>query len=276
MHIFFDNLFRERLHASPTEGRKTMYFDTHAHFDDDAFDADRDELMCKMRDAGVELIVNPGCNEETSRKALEYAQKYDIVYAAVGWHPETCGDFTDESLAILRELAASPYVKAIGEIGLDYYWDENPPKEFQKEVFERQMLLAEELGLPVIVHDREAHADCMEVVRRHPNVKGVFHCYSGSAEMAKELVRLGWYISFTGTITFKNAKKAPEVVAAIPIERIMIETDSPYMSPEPNRGKRNDSSNLVYIARKIAEIKGLTEEEVAEITTRNGKEFYNI
>ena len=255
---------------------ENMFFDTHAHFDDERFDADRDEVMCKMRDAGVELIVNPGCNEETSRKALEYAEKYDIVYAAVGWHPETCGDFTNESVELLRELAKSPRVKAIGEIGLDYYWDENPPKEFQKIVFEKQMQLAEELNLPVIVHDREAHADCMEIVRRYPNVKGVFHCYAGSAEMAKELVEMGWYISFTGTITFKNARKAPEVVAAIPLERIMIETDSPYMAPEPNRGKRNDSSNLCYIAQKIGEIKGITMEEAARITTENGKRFYRI
>lgn len=253
-----------------------MFFDTHAHFDDERFDTDRDEVMCKMRDAGVELIVNPGCNEQTSRKAIEIAGKYDFVYAAVGWHPENCDDFTDESIAVLRELASTPKVKAIGEIGLDYYWEENPPRDFQKMVFEKQMQLAEELGLPVIVHDREAHADCMEIVRRYPNVKGVFHCFSGSAEMARELVKMGWYISFTGTVTFKNARKAPEVVAAIPLERLMIETDSPYMSPEPNRGKRNDSSNLIYIAQKIAEIKGLSMEEAAEITTRNGRTFYNI
>ena len=176
----------------------------------------------------------------------------------------------------LRALAAHPRVVAVGEIGLDYYWEENPPRELQRQVFRAQLALAGELGLPVIVHDREAHGDCMDIVRAFPQVRGVFHCFSGSAEMAKELVRLGWMISFTGVLTYPNARKAVEAAQAIPLERIMIETDSPYMAPVPCRGRRNHSGYVAHICRRLAEIKGLDPEECSRITLENGRRFFQI
>lgn len=251
-------------------------FDTHAHYDADAFDADRLELLASMPGRGVELILNPGCDVPSSRAAVELAERFPFVYAAVGVHPEECGGWTGGELEALRELARRPKVRAIGEIGLDYYWEENPPRELQKEVLHAQLELAEELDLPVIIHDREAHGDCLEIVRAHPKVTGVYHCYSGSLEDAKVLVRLGWMLSFTGSITFKNARKAPEVIAWLPMDRIMVETDSPYLTPVPYRGKRNDSGYVRLVAEKIAEIKGLDPEEVARITLENGRRFFRI
>lgn len=251
-------------------------FDTHAHYDADAFDADRLELLASMPGRGVELILNPGCDVPSSRAAVELAERFPFVYAAVGIHPEECGGWTGGELEALRELARHPKVRAIGEIGLDYYWEENPPRELQKEVLHAQLELAEELDLPVIIHDREAHGDCLEIVRAHPKVTGVYHCYSGSLEDAKVLVKLGWMLSFTGSITFKNARKAPEVIAWLPMERIMVETDSPYLTPVPYRGKRNDSGYVRLVAEKIAEIKGLDPEEVARITLENGRRFFRI
>lgn len=251
-------------------------FDTHAHYDADAFDADRLELLASMPGRGVELILNPGCDVPSSRAAVELAERFPFVYAAVGVHPEECGGWTGGELEALRELARRPKVRAIGEIGLDYYWEENPPRELQKEVLHAQLELAEELDLPVIIHDREAHGDCLEIVRAHPKVTGVYHCYSGSLEDAKVLVKLGWMLSFTGSITFKNARKAPEVIAWLPMERIMVETDSPYLTPVPYRGKRNDSGYVRLVAEKIAEIKGLDPEEVARITLENGRRFFRI
>ena len=251
-------------------------FDTHAHYDADAFDADRMELLASMPARGVELILNPGCDVPSSRAAVELAERFPFVYAAVGVHPEECGGWTGGELEALRELARHPKVRAIGEIGLDYYWEENPPRELQKEVLYAQLELAEELDLPVIIHDREAHGDCLEIVRAHPKVTGVYHCYSGSLEDAKVLVKLGWMLSFTGSITFKNARKAPEIIAWLPMERIMVETDSPYLTPVPYRGKRNDSGYVRLVAEKIAEIKGLDPEEVARITLENGRRFFRI
>ncbi len=251
-------------------------FDTHAHYDADAFDADRLELLASMPGRGVELILNPGCDVPSSRAAVELAERFPFVYAAVGVHPEECGGWTGGELEALRELARHPKVRAIGEIGLDYYWEENPPRELQKEVLHAQLELAEELDLPVIIHDREAHGDCLEIVRAHPKVTGVYHCYSGSLEDAKVLVKLGWMLSFTGSITFKNARKAPEIIAWLPMERIMVETDSPYLTPVPYRGKRNDSGYVRLVAEKIAEIKGLDPEEVARITLENGRRFFRI
>ena len=253
-----------------------MLFDTHAHYDDDWFDEDRDALLASMPEKGVGLIVNPGITVETSRQAIAMAEKYDHMYAAVGIHPENCHDFVPEHIDALRELAKHPKVVAVGEIGLDYYWDTNPPKEFQQQVFRAQLALAEELNLPVIVHDREAHADTLAIVKEFPNVRGVFHCYSGSVELAKELVKLGWMISFTGVLTYKNARKAVEVAEAIPMEHLMIETDSPYMAPVPHRGKRNDSGYVLHICEKLAEIKGISTEECARITLENGKRFFGI
>ncbi len=251
-------------------------FDTHAHYDSGAFNADRLELLASMPERGVELILNPGCELESSRTAVELAGQFPFVYAAVGVHPSDCGDWEAGWLDELRNLAAHPKVKAIGEIGLDYYWKENPPREFQQQVFHRQLDLAEELDLPAIVHDREAHHDCLEVVRAHPNARGVYHCYSGSLEDAKVLVKLGWMLSFTGTITYKNARKALEVIDWLPMDRIMIETDSPYLTPEPFRGRRNDSGYVYLVAETIAQVKNMDPEEVARVTLENGKRFFNI
>ena len=251
-------------------------FDTHAHYDSGAFNADRMDVLASMPEKGVELILNPGCELESSRTAVELANAFPYVYAAVGFHPSDCEGWSDEAREELRALAADPKVKAIGEIGLDYYWKDNAPKEFQQQVFHAQMELAEELGLPVIGHDREAHQDCLEVVKAHPNVKGVYHCYSGSLEDAKTLVKLGWMLSFTGVVTYKNARKSLEVLEWLPMDRIMIETDSPYLTPEPFRGKRNDSGHVHLVAETIARVKGMDPEEVACITLENGKRFFGI
>ena len=251
-------------------------FDTHAHYDDKVFDADRDALLAALPEEGVSLVVNPGCDPASSQKAVALAERYPHVYAAVGWHPENCAPYTPEGLAAVEALAAHPKVVAIGEIGLDYYWEENPPRELQRQVFREQLALAQRLELPVIVHDREAHGDSLAIVRAFPHVRGVFHCYSGSTEMARELVRLGWMISFTGVLTYKNAKKAVEVAREIPLEHLMIETDSPYMAPVPCRGRRNDSSLVRYVCERLAEIKGISPEECARITLENGKRFFKI
>ena len=253
-----------------------MIFDTHAHYDSGAFNADREELLASMPSKGVGLILDPGCEERSSRAALALAEKYSFVYAAVGVHPEDMEGMTSDTLETIRRLARHEKCVAIGEIGLDYYWDDTHKAE-QKELFAAQLALAEELDLPVIVHDREAHADCLEITGSFPKARGVFHCFSGSAEMAKELLRRGnWYLGFDGPVTYKNARKALEVLEIVPPERILVETDSPYMSPVPLRGKRNDSSYLVYIIQKIAEIKGMTPQEVERITWENGKRLFGI
>lgn len=253
-----------------------MLFDTHAHYDAEEFQTDREAVLAGLPGRGVSLVVNPGCDLASSRAAAGLAGRHSFLYAAVGYHPENCGPYKPEDLDILRELAGDEKVKAIGEIGLDYYWEQNPPKKFQQRVFRDQMALAEELDLPVIVHDREAHGDSLSIVRAFPRVRGVFHCFSGSAEMAKELVKLGWMISFTGVLTYKNARKAVEAAQAVPLEQLMIETDSPYMAPVPHRGKRNDSGYLEHICRRLAEIKGISWEDCARITTENGKRFFAI
>jgi len=251
-------------------------FDTHAHYDDESFDADRDAVLSAMPQRGVGLIVNPGCDLSSSRKAIELAERYDHVYAAVGIHPENCGDFVPERIDALRELARHPKVVAIGEIGLDYYWEQNPPREFQQEVLRRQLALAVALHKPVIIHDRDAHADTLAIVKEFPSLRGVFHCFGGSPEMARELIAMGWYLGFDGPITYKNARKAPEVIAAIPLERMLIETDSPYLTPVPHRGERNDSGFVCHVAEKIAELRGISTEEVARITLENGKRLFEI
>lgn len=253
-----------------------MYFDTHAHYDAEQFDGDRDRVLSALPAAGVELAVDPGCDLTSSRAALALAERYDFLYAAVGCHPENCAPYREEDLDQIRDMARHPKCVAIGEIGLDYYWAENPPRALQQRVFRDQLALAAELDLPVIVHDREAHGDSLAAVKEFPAVRGVFHCFSGSAEMAKELVGLGWMISFTGVLTYKNARKALEAAAAVPLDRLMIETDSPYMAPVPCRGQRNDSRNLVYICEKLAELKGVSPEECARITLKNGKRFFHI
>lgn len=251
-------------------------FDTHAHYDSEAFDDDRMEVLAALPEQGVELILNPGCDVASSRIAVSLAEAFPHVYAAVGVHPSDCGNWNDETIPQLKELAAHPKVRAIGEIGLDYYWEDNPPREFQQDVFRRQMELARSLSLPVIIHDREAHKDCLDIVRSYPDVTGVYHCYSGSLEDAKMLVKLGWMLSFTGVVTYKNARRALEVIDWLPMDRIMIETDSPYLTPVPFRGKRNDSGYVHLVAETIARVKGMDADEVARIALENGKRFFRI
>ena len=253
-----------------------MLFDTHAHMDDQAFDADRDELIASLPQQGVGLVMNPGCSLASSKNADVLSRQYDFLYAAVGSHPDAADEVNEAVLEEYRELCRNnPKIKAIGEIGLDYHY-EDIPREIQLKAFRAQMALAAELNLPVIVHEREAHADGMAVVDEFPTVKGVFHCYSGSAEKAAELVKRGWYIGFTGVLTFKNARKALEVAASIPLDRLVMETDCPYMAPEPFRGKRNHPGYLYRMAERLAELRGLSVEEIQRITTENGKRLYRI
>ena len=249
-------------------------FDTHAHYDSNGFAADRDEILSALPAAGVGLVVDPGCELESSRAALALAERYPFVYAAVGIHPSDCAGTGEAEFAALRKLCGHEKVVAVGEIGLDYYWKDNPSKEFQQTVFRRQIELAIELGLPVIVHDREAHGDSLAIVLDYPEVRGVFHCFSGSPEMAEELLKRGWFLGFDGPITYKNAQKAPEVAAVTPLDRIVVETDSPYLTPVPFRGKRNDSRYLPYVMEKLAEGKGVTPEEMTRITWENGLRLF--
>ena len=252
-----------------------MLFDTHAHMDADSFDTDRQELLENLPGRGISLVMNPGCSFDSSLNAIALAEKYDYIYAAVGSHPDVADEVDEALIARYRELCRHPKVKAIGEIGLDYHY-EDIPRDIQKKAFRLQMKLARELGLPVIVHEREAHEDGLKIVDEFPTVKGVFHCYSGSLEMAKELVKRGWYIGFTGVLTFKNARKAIEVAQNIPLDRIVIETDCPYMAPVPYRGKRNDPGYLIHMAEKLAELRGISTEEAAAITLQNGKRLYRM
>jgi len=253
-----------------------MFFDTHAHYDDEKFEPDRDAVLASMQASGVSLIVNPGCSVESSKAAVRLAERYPHVYAAVGIHPEECDGTGEAELNALRDLCTRPKVVAIGEVGLDYYWPENPPREFQKEVFRRQIELALEQELPVIVHDRDAHADCLEIVSGYPALRGVFHCFSGSPETAETLLARGWYLGFDGPITYKNARKALDVLRITPMDRILLETDSPYLPPVPHRGARNDSRLLPFIAQRAAEIKGVSVEALAAAAMENGKRLFGI
>ena len=252
-----------------------MFFDTHAHIDDEAFTEDREEMLQKIRDAGVDCVLDPGCEPESTRRAAALAEEHDFIWFAAGIHPEELSAFTESGVAETFELSRHPRCAAIGEIGLDYYWDDTH-KEEQKRLFHIQLSFARERELPVIVHDREAHGDCLKIVKQYPGLQGVFHCYSGSAEMAEELLHMGWYLGFDGPITYKNARKALEVLEICPMNRILVETDSPYLSPVPMRGKRNDPGNLRYICTRIAEIKGKTMEEIADITAENGRKLFRI
>ncbi len=252
-----------------------MYFDTHAHYDSGAFSKDRYALLEQVHAEGVDLIVDPGCDRKSSEQAIALAERFSFVYAAVGYHPGDLDDYNEEGYRRICQLAAHPKCVAIGEIGLDYYWDDSRKPE-QKALFHRQLQLALEMGKPVIVHDREAHGDCMEIVREYPELRGVFHCFSGSVEMAEELLRKGWYLGFDGPVTYKNARKALEVLEICPLDKILVETDSPYLSPIPLRGKRNDSRNLRYIVEKIAQVKGVEPREMARITQENGRTLFGI
>ena len=253
-----------------------MLFDTHAHMDDRAFDEDRSTLLESLPQQGVHLVMNPGCSLASSRNVCRLVEEYPFVYGAVGSHPDVANEVNEAVLEEYRQMCREhKKIKAIGEIGLDYHY-EDIPREIQQQAFRAQMALAAELDLPVIVHERDAHADGMAIVEEFPTVKGVFHCYSGSLDMAKWLIQRGWYIGFTGVLTFKNARKALEVAENIPLDRIVLETDCPYMAPEPFRGKRNHPGYLYRMAERLAEIRGLSVEEIHHITTENGKRLYGI
>ena len=253
-----------------------MIFDTHAHMDDRAFDQDREALLSRLPQEGVGALMNPGCSLASSLAAVELAKRYDYIYAAVGSHPDAADEVNEAVLDRYRSLCReNPKVKAIGEIGLDYHY-EDIPRDIQKKAFRCQLELARGLQLPVIVHEREAHEDGLAIVAEFPEVTGVFHCYSGSLEMAKRLIDKGWYIGFGGVLTFKNARKALEVAANIPLERIVLETDCPYMAPEPFRGRRNDPGKLYRVAEKLAQLRGMSPEEVQAVTLENGKALYGI
>ena len=253
-----------------------MLFDTHAHMNDPAFDEDREAILLGLKDKGVALMMNVGCCLESSKDCVAMANKYPFVYASVGTHPDSADEVDETVLEEYRMLCnQNDKVVAIGEIGLDYYY-ETIPREIQQRAFRLQLELARELDMPVIVHERNAHDDGMRIVKEFKGVSGVFHCYSGSAEMARQLVDMGWYIGFTGVLTFKNARKAVETAASIPLERIVLETDCPFMAPDPFRGKRNDPGYLYRMAEKLAEIRGISVEEVHRVTTENGKRLYRI
>jgi TatD DNase family protein len=254
-----------------------MLFDTHAHYDDEKFTEDRFDVIEKAHSSGVSYIINAATDIKSCEESLKFAGKYDYVYAAVGIHPHEVGDVDDSTLIEVAKFAKEDKVVAIGEIGLDYYYD-TAPREVQRHWFAQQVNLARELKLPIIVHDRDAHQDSIDIIKaqKASEVGGVFHCYSGSLEMAKELLGYNFYISVGGSLTFKNAKKLIEVVRWIPMERLLIETDCPYLTPEPHRGKRNDSSYVKFVAEKVAEIKQMGFEEVAEATLKNAKELFKI
>ncbi|MBO2527248.1 MAG: hydrolase TatD [Clostridiales bacterium] len=252
-----------------------MFFDSHAHLDDRRFDEDREIIIDDLKNHGVGLIMNIGCDLPSSERSVELADRYDFIYAAVGSHPDDADHVDGALIDRYRALAQNPKVRAIGEIGLDYHY-EDVPRALQIIAFEQQLELAEALKKPVIVHEREAHGDAMEIIGRHPEARGVFHCFSGSAEMALWLVERGWYVGFTGVVTFKNARRALEAVEALPLDRILIETDCPYMAPEPYRGRRNDSRFVPLVAAKIAELKGISAEEAGRITAENACRLFAI
>lgn len=252
-----------------------MYFDSHAHLDDRRFDGDRDAVLANMAEHQVTGMMNVGCSLESSRRSVALAEAHPHIWAAVGSHPDDADHVDEALLSQYRALSTHPKVKAIGEIGLDYHY-EDVPREIQQRAFRMQLALARELNLPVIVHEREAHGDALEILKDFPEVTGVFHCYSGSWEMAQLLLKQGWYLGFTGVVTFKNARRAVEVVENAPLHRLLIETDCPYMAPEPFRGRRNDPSLVPLMAAKIAEIKGVTPEEAGRVTAENARRLFRI
>lgn len=254
-----------------------MIFETHAHYDDEAFHDDRDALLLSMQENGIGVIVNVGASLKSTASSIGLAEKYPFVYAAAGVHPNETAELNEENFAWLREQCLHQKVAAVGEIGLDYYWNE-PSHEIQKMWFARQLELAREVKKPVIIHSRDAAKDTFDMLTAHnaSEIGGVIHCFSYSVQMAQEYVKMGFYIGVGGVVTFKNGRKLKEVVESIPIERILLETDSPYLSPEPNRGRRNSSLNIPYIAQKIAEIKGMSYDEVIAVTEENARQMYRI
>lgn len=256
--------------------KNIILYDTHAHLDNPAYDTDRDEVMEKIKASGVGFVNNIGADIKTSYQSISLAEKYDFVYATCGVHPSETLDMTEDDIKTLYEMSKHEKVKAIGEIGLDYHYENNPDPETQKYWFKRQLELSKEVGLPVVIHDRESKGETIKILKDFKIDRGVMHCYSGSAETAKELLKMGFYISFTGVVTFKNARKSIEALKSVPLDRLFIETDCPYMSPEPFRGTRNDSSNVIKVAEKYAEVKGISLEEVIFTTTNNAKEFFKV
>ena len=251
-------------------------FDTHAHYTDSAFDEDRKEILDSLKNQGVSLIVNQGTDLVSSVKSLELAKEYDYIYAAMGYHPEDAGDERKGDLEVIAELLEKEEkAVAIGEIGLDYHYEDGAPKETQIDLFERQLALSKDLNMPVVVHDRDAHGDTLELLKKY-KPKGVVHCFSGSVEMAEEIVKLGMYIGLGGVVTFKNAKKAVDVARSIPMERLVLETDCPYMAPVPYRGKRNYSAYIPAVAQVIGGLRGMDTQEILDITLENGKKLFNI
>jgi len=254
-----------------------MFFDTHAHYDDERFDADRDELLSSMAEAGISLIVNAGCNLETSEAGCKMAERYPFIYFSAGFHPHDAKAMNSDSVQKMRELLKHEKAVAVGEIGLDYHYD-NSPRDVQRARFAEQLELAQELGKPVIIHEREAFEDAMNILSDFPYVynRSVFHCFSGDWQAARRVLDLGFMLSFTGAITFKNAAASMEVATRAPIDRLMLETDAPYLAPVPFRGKRNDSRNIPIYAPRLAAARGISVEELAERTMENGKRFFNI
>lgn len=254
-----------------------MLIDSHAHLDDRRFDRDRDRLIKSLKEFGVELVINPGADLSSSIKAVSLAEEYDNIYAAVGVHPHSAKEMDESTIGLLKSFTNREKVIAIGEIGLDYYYD-NSPRDVQRKRFIEQLNLAKEVNLPVIIHSREANKDTFDILKeaQDGSLRGVMHCFSGSVEMAMEYIKLGFYISLAGPVTFKNARVPKEVAKAVPLDKLMIETDAPYLTPEPYRGKRNEPIYVRYVAGTIAELKGLTFEEVAKQTAENTKRLFNI
>ncbi len=254
-----------------------MLFDTHAHYNDERFKEDIDEVLKSLPENDIGLVVNACSSLEEMNDILELCEKYPYIYGCAGIHPHEVGSLCDDDMQKLKQYCHHPKIKAVGEIGLDYYYD-NAPREIQKKWFAAQLELAKEVKLPVVIHDRDAHADSMDILRAGNvrEVGGVFHCYAGSVEMAKEILDWGMYIAFGGSLTFKNSVRPKEVAKYVPLNRIVLETDSPYLTPSPQRGRRNDSRYMHFVAQMIADIKGITYEEVAKATYENGKKLFNI
>ncbi len=254
-----------------------MLFDSHAHLDDGRFENDIDDILKRAKENGVDYILNPGANLNTSIRAVNLAEKYDMIYAAVGVHPHDVKDMDKDTIEILRALSKREKVVAIGEIGLDFYYDHSP-RDDQRRWFKEQIKLAKEVSLPIIIHDRDAHGEIFDILKENKagDMGCVMHCYSGSVELAREYIKMGVYISLAGPVTFKNAKKTYEVAKEIPLEWLLVETDSPYLTPMPYRGKRNEPAYVRFVAEKIAEAKGVSLEEVARVTTSNTKKLFNI
>jgi len=249
-----------------------MLVDTHAHLNDEKFDEDREQVIRRAKENGIDVIVNIGYNKETILSTMELIDQYEFIYGAIGWHPNHAHEMVEEDLYWIEKLTEHPKILAIGEIGLDYYWD-FAPKEIQQAVFRKQIQMAKRLKLPIIIHDRDAHQDICHILKDEGAelVGGIMHSFSGSTEMAKECMAMGFYISFSGPVTFKNAKKPKEVALEIPLDRLLVETDAPYLTPEPYRGKRNESAYVRFVAQKIAELRGMDTEKIAQITTENAK-----